>query len=37
MSKSVIHNYVDKVIYINLDIRQDRREDLENLLQEYGK
>jgi hypothetical protein len=36
MSKSVIHNYVDKVIYINLDIRQDRREDLENLLQEYG-
>jgi len=36
MSKSVIHNYVDKVIYINLDIRQDRREDLEKLLQEYG-
>jgi GR25 family glycosyltransferase involved in LPS biosynthesis len=36
MTESVLHQYVDKVFYINLDIRPDRKETIETRLKEYG-
>jgi glycosyl transferase family 25 len=35
-SSSVLHQYVDKVFYINLDIRPDRKEKIEERLTSYG-
>jgi len=35
-SKSNIHNYVDKVIYINLESRTDRKEEIENELNNFN-